>query len=806
MKKHRWLDVTEYALLLGAGAGTVASVATQQMIFASAPLSLLVAIGLVNRQQLEHQLARERASMRTLDHKLSNDLDELRDQVAELPTPDILTGFQRSMVAQTEQSVARFSRALEHTRQQLEKQIDEIETPDLSLVYQDVMQLQDQYTYLCTALNNTQTQLQQIANTSRLEATETEMAQLKTTMMQLRVNLESFSTETKSSYSALRDRIQHVERQLRQLPLQSDPHFLKQEVHELVKVVSDLVPRPEFLDLTLSFQELRDQHRQLRQLVSGLRHLPTLDLEPEPIDLTETATSVDQTLRQLTHGLSGLEQALIQATEPSNNGANGSSAGSDPTLSKAINQAVANYLQQFRLPLERLRQLTDALESQQQSLTQQLTDIPQALDVAAVTNQLELLQNRVDQSDEQLGVVKQSVDDWLAQAPHTTPMGGDAQWIFDFPATSPETQVLKSSSRKALEQALMQAQSRLLIVWPWNEETYLDEEMLERFRLLLERQCQLEIGWCHIEESHEGRLLRKISKRWGDYSCQRQKLKTALNKLLPLKQAYPNLFKFKVLGTRENFLVCDRNFAILGVQALETQSSVLPHMQLKLRTTNTQVIQKLIQRFDNPTLDAKDAAAYFNRATTRYDLRDQPGAIADYTQVIELNPAHVIAYNNRGLAWAELGETEKALQDFSRAINLDTHLFAAHCNRGILRLEQRDYHGAIADCSEAIRLQPGSAISYFYRGQAHQASGHFAQAIADFTAAIERHPDLALPYCYRSAAYQKQGDTRRAIADLEIAARQLSAVGDINNLNQVVKTLEKLKQTAPVRATATVGR
>ncbi|NJL86981.1 MAG: hypothetical protein HC886_15035 [Leptolyngbyaceae cyanobacterium SM1_1_3] len=46
MKTPDWLNFSENALLLGTGAGIVASAATQQLLYASAPLSVLVALGL----------------------------------------------------------------------------------------------------------------------------------------------------------------------------------------------------------------------------------------------------------------------------------------------------------------------------------------------------------------------------------------------------------------------------------------------------------------------------------------------------------------------------------------------------------------------------------------------------------------------------------------------------------------------------------------------------------------------------------------------------------------------------------------
>lgn len=46
----------EYALILGSGAGVAVSIATQQAMIASLPLTALVAMGLLNRHRLDHQV------------------------------------------------------------------------------------------------------------------------------------------------------------------------------------------------------------------------------------------------------------------------------------------------------------------------------------------------------------------------------------------------------------------------------------------------------------------------------------------------------------------------------------------------------------------------------------------------------------------------------------------------------------------------------------------------------------------------------------------------------------------------------
>ncbi|MEM9485362.1 MAG: tetratricopeptide repeat protein, partial [Cyanobacteria bacterium P01_F01_bin.116] len=286
--------------------------------------------------------------------------------------------------------------------------------------------------------------------------------------------------------------------------------------------------------------------------------------------------------------------------------------------------------------------------------------------------------------------------------------------------------------------------------------------------------------------------------RWSENSTRHDQLKQALKQLLPLKQAYPDLFSFKILGTTENFAVCDSTTALIGMQTLATETSLFPTVNLKLRTSDPAVIQPLLQRFENPTIDQDDAGSYFNRGITRYDMRNYGGAVDDFTQVINICPS-AAAYNCRGVAWAEMGNIADALRDFGHAIRLDARLFAARCNRGALRTEVRDYDGAIKDLETAVEICPDSAIPYFYAGQALQAMGGLHQAIGQFGLAIERQPNLALPYCYRGTAHQKQGNLRQAIADLETAAQLLRTSGDINNLTQVMRKLNTLKQGLPVR-------
>lgn len=725
MKKHRWLDLTEYALLLGSGAGTVASVATQQVLLAAAPLSLLAGLGLLNRRQLQAEISDSQSAILSVNRTLDEGFRDVKEQVEDLPSHEQLSAVRQSILAQNQQDILSLTQVFEYTRKTLTEQLEAQEIPDLKELHQPLMELQEQHTQLCIELKDVRARCQQLSDTRRLETIESMLTKLKAELMQQRVHVEVLGADTKNNHAGLNDKLHYMEQRVQQLTTEERQSLLREEVQELVKTVSDMVSRDEFLELATSVKEKFPPQEAIVQLDQSF--------DPDEVD-------------QLQQRIDLLEQQLGKVTE-------------------SVLEAVAETLE----PLDKGMASMDQLKQRLDSTDQQMS---------TMTN-----------------VVLEAVAETLEPLQASLPKNTDSQWLLDFANVEG-----KSNSRQALEELLTQANDHLVLVWPWSNNVNLDADLLEKFRQLLARNCRLSIGWCHQGDNREHPLLRNISQRWCENSARHRQLKHTLKQLLPLKQAYPNLFSFKILGTTENFAVCDSTSALIGMQTLATETSLFPTVKLKLRTTDPMVIHPLIQRFENPTIDNEDAGSYFNRGITRYDMRNYAGAIDDFTQVISIRPS-AAAYNCRGVTWAEMDNYADALQDFGHAIRLDARLFAARCNRGALRIDFRDYAGAINDLEMAVEIHPESAIPYFYLGQACQALGDMRQSIGQFGLAIERQPNLALPYCYRGAVYQKQGNLRQAIADLEVAAQLLRTSGDINNLNQVMRKLETLKQGLLVRTT-----
>ena len=84
------------------------------------------------------------------------------------------------------------------------------------------------------------------------------------------------------------------------------------------------------------------------------------------------------------------------------------------------------------------------------------------------------------------------------------------EWLMAFPVDKDSTDRWDTSVNQALLKALDQAQDRVVMVWPWTPSAELDTELLVRFREVLERQCRLEIGWCHPQDCHQELLVKGI--------------------------------------------------------------------------------------------------------------------------------------------------------------------------------------------------------------------------------------------------------------------------------------------------------
>lgn len=796
MAKQDWLTQAEQYLLLGSGATTAAALAMQNATLATAPLTVLVAVGLLNRNRMEQRLESAQHRLKQQQRQSSHRMANLHKQVTALPSPEAMTNFQRSVMDRNHRAMAKFSQQIDQIQGQVTRQGNL--QGDLDQVKQQVTHLQEHSTATEATLNTLSASTLRLAHNPRLDATEARLGQVKTDVTHVQVQMESFSAEVKATLGYLQDTMMQLDRRMQDLPASLDTSTLRQELTQTTKAVVTLVPRTEFANLASHVQELTRRQADLQRALTQVplrgtaieEEVTTPDPTPALQEMGAELKQLDTLVRQLQQQVSHQETAGHTQDH--------------------VQQSVANYLGKLKTKFAQLEGVTQSLAAQQRHLSQQIEHLPADSQQGRLRQALGQVVKRLGQAETHIITLQQAQ---AVPMPEPSPSqitspSPDPQWIVDLPASRQTVQERQQlPSRMALAAALAQPRRRILLVWPWASYGTIDDALLEQFTQALRQGSRLEIGWCHRGDDQEGRLARRINQRWGTESAQFSQLKAALGQLLPLRESFPDQFKFKIIGTDESFLVSEPlspdvhdAFAVLSLKPLTAQSVAFPQADLKLRTTDPQVVQNLIHRFDHPTIAPDNTTAFFNRGTTRHDLRDQPGAIADYSEVLRLQPCNAVALNNRGVAQLELDRMVEAEANFTEALACDPQLFAAYCNRGWLRLEQYRYQEAVADFAQAIALKPHLPMAYVYRGSALQKLGDTDAALQDYSDAIACGEPLALPYFYRSAAYQSQGDRQRAIADLESASVQLEALGDRATLSSVQRTLSRLQTLVPEQA------
>ncbi|MGD0025170.1 MAG: tetratricopeptide repeat protein [Xanthobacteraceae bacterium] len=104
---------------------------------------------------------------------------------------------------------------------------------------------------------------------------------------------------------------------------------------------------------------------------------------------------------------------------------------------------------------------------------------------------------------------------------------------------------------------------------------------------------------------------------------------------------------------------------------------------------------------------------------------DLDGAIADFDEVIRLDPKDTRAYTNRGRVRQLKGDLTGAISDWDQAIRLDSENVEAYVLRGIA-LQTKGYIGAaVRDYDWAISLDPKNAVAYYNRGLAWESKRRY---------------------------------------------------------------------------------
>jgi tetratricopeptide (TPR) repeat protein len=169
-----------------------------------------------------------------------------------------------------------------------------------------------------------------------------------------------------------------------------------------------------------------------------------------------------------------------------------------------------------------------------------------------------------------------------------------------------------------------------------------------------------------------------------------------------------------------------------------------------------------------------DAAGWYARGVKKSVQKDYPGAAADFSRALVLDPRHVPALVHRGYARKQTGNLIGAIADYESAIALSPSDPTPH-RLLTAALTAAGHPDAVTVVYErALRLNPGNsffiadaAFAFLWRAREKENNGDIDGAIADYTRAIDLGSEQTAQYVYlRKLAEEERGDIRSVLAQL----------------------------------------
>ena len=136
-------------------------------------------------------------------------------------------------------------------------------------------------------------------------------------------------------------------------------------------------------------------------------------------------------------------------------------------------------------------------------------------------------------------------------------------------------------------------------------------------------------------------------------------------------------------------------------------------------------------------------------------------AVAQYDEALRLRPDYAQAHYNLGVALAALGKDDEAIAQYSAAVRLDPDYVAAHYNLGNALVRQRRGSEAITQYLEVIRLKPNDAEAHNNLGVALTNQGKDSDAIVQYSEALRLKPDYAAAHYNLEKALERQGNATK---------------------------------------------
>lgn len=109
-----------------------------------------------------------------------------------------------------------------------------------------------------------------------------------------------------------------------------------------------------------------------------------------------------------------------------------------------------------------------------------------------------------------------------------------------------------------------------------------------------------------------------------------------------------------------------------------------------------------------------DWTKFLKAGTEKLKVKDYDGAIKSYTECLKVTQA-IMCYKNRGITYGFKKQYQLALADFDQVIKINPKSAETFSTRGLLRMETGDIFGALSDVEKAVELEPENPQMYLNR-------------------------------------------------------------------------------------------
>ncbi len=177
-----------------------------------------------------------------------------------------------------------------------------------------------------------------------------------------------------------------------------------------------------------------------------------------------------------------------------------------------------------------------------------------------------------------------------------------------------------------------------------------------------------------------------------------------------------------------------------------------------------------------------NSLAHYNLGDAEAKLGETDQAIAEFREVLRLDPRDSGAHYSLGRTLLDEGRTNEAIAEFEAALQISPHYAEARYNLGYVLLRQGRIEDAIAQFHIVLQENPTFAEGWFGLGYALLIEGRMDEAVAAYRQAVRADPDYFEAQDSLGKLLLQQGDVAGAIGAYQAAVQIEPTNGKVENI------------------------